>query len=237
MENYRHFTIEKDNKILEIYYQRTNNKNSYLNYKQGNIILKLSKYNKLIDIKKMIYNNFDFIYNKNMKIKNTLDKYKDYYNDEFFFYLFNEKYEILYASEIRYYCIDKKGKHIFISLSYTSRLEEIKKEILKNELQLFLEENRNEINNQIKLFNIEEKKYYLRYYKTRYGSYNSKTDIISLNTLLAKFSKEEILSTIYHEYAHTVHKNHSKEFYDLLLKIYPNYKKISKILKNKPAIL
>lgn len=236
MENYNYFIIEKNNKNLKIYYYLTNNKNSYLNYKQGNIILKLSKYNKLNDIKKMIYDNFDLIYNKNMKIKNNLNLYSDYYNKNIF-YLFNEKYIIFFNDEVKRYFIDYESKRIYINQKYVNSLNNIKKEILKNELELFLNNNKIEINNRINYFNIEERKYYLRYYKTRYGSYNSTTDIISLNILLARFSKPEILSTIYHEYAHTIYKNHSKEFYNLLLKIYPVYKQVSKTLKKKPAVL
>ena len=70
-----------------------------------------------------------------------------------------------------------------------------------------------------------------RYLTSRYGSYSRVHNLITLSTMLAKYDYELIESVLYHELAHVLHFDHSRSFYDVLLKAYPNYKEINKKLK------
>ncbi len=70
--------------------------------------------------------------------------------------------------------------------------------------------------------------------KSQWGNCYYKRNLITLNLRLAVYDMHVIRSVIYHEYCHFVHQNHSKEFYNLLSRVYPNWKQCSRILKGKP---
>lgn len=66
---------------------------------------------------------------------------------------------------------------------------------------------------------------------SRWGSCSYTRGHISVNIRLAAYPKETILSVLWHEYAHYWHHDHSKRFYDFLLRFYPEYYKWNGILK------
>lgn len=69
------------------------------------------------------------------------------------------------------------------------------------------------------------------YLKTRYGSFSKRTNTVSLNTILYHYNIEYLKSVIVHELAHYYQMNHSKAFYQIVYKYYPNYKLVHKDLK------
>lgn len=69
--------------------------------------------------------------------------------------------------------------------------------------------------------------------KSRWGSCSSK-GTVNLNWKLACFDQSIQDYVIIHELAHLEHQNHSKRFWSLVYKHYPNYKEVSKNL-NKQA--
>jgi predicted metal-dependent hydrolase len=66
--------------------------------------------------------------------------------------------------------------------------------------------------------------------KTRYGSCSSKGNL-SFSYRLMHYPDYIIDYVVVHELAHLVHMNHSKSFYALVERYYPNYKDAIKILK------
>lgn len=66
--------------------------------------------------------------------------------------------------------------------------------------------------------------------KTRWGSCSSK-QIIALNTYLMMLPWPIINYVIIHELAHTKHMNHSKQFWEAVAQMEPNYKDLKKQLK------
>lgn len=72
----------------------------------------------------------------------------------------------------------------------------------------------------------------ISYRKNRrtWGSCNFKNEL-NFNILLAKYPIFIIEYIVIHELAHIQHKNHSKDFYFLVEKFSPNYKKIEKFFK------
>jgi predicted metal-dependent hydrolase len=66
--------------------------------------------------------------------------------------------------------------------------------------------------------------------KTRWGSCNNK-HFITLNVYLLMLPQELIDYVILHELAHTKFLNHSKDYWDLMAKILPDYKARRKELK------
>lgn len=70
----------------------------------------------------------------------------------------------------------------------------------------------------------------IRNMKTRYGSNFKAKKEIHYSTILQHYSFEIIDSVVIHELAHDVVQNHSKDFYDVVYKYCPNYKKLRKKL-------
>lgn len=72
----------------------------------------------------------------------------------------------------------------------------------------------------------------ISYRKNRrtWGSCNFKNEL-NFNILLTKYPIFIIEYIVIHELAHIKHKNHSKDFYFLVEKFSPNYKKIEKFFK------
>ncbi|MCR5651226.1 MAG: M48 family metallopeptidase [Lachnospiraceae bacterium] len=76
----------------------------------------------------------------------------------------------------------------------------------------------------------------IRNQKTRWGSCSSRGNL-NFNVLLMLTPPEVIDSVIVHELCHRKQMNHSKRFYDEVLRVYPEYHKWNKWLKeNESAI-
>ena len=66
---------------------------------------------------------------------------------------------------------------------------------------------------------------------TRYGSCMPSKKNLYFSSRLIMLPHDKIDAIIVHELCHMKHKNHNKEFYDLVKKYIPNYKEIDKWLK------
>ena len=86
------------------------------------------------------------------------------------------------------------------------------------------------------LMNLHPRKVSFRKAKTRWGSCSSVNNI-SLNIGLLMLSNEFSDYVIVHELAHIKHKNHSKEFWKLVEKYYPNYARAKEELKKYSLLL
>lgn len=72
--------------------------------------------------------------------------------------------------------------------------------------------------------------------QSRWGSCNSRNGL-NLNWRLIMAPKGVIHSVVVHELAHTIRKDHSKAFWEIVYKHYPNYKKAKKWLKENELML
>lgn len=68
--------------------------------------------------------------------------------------------------------------------------------------------------------------------KTRFGSCSGQNNI-NFSAYLMLFPIEAIDYVVVHELAHIKHKNHQKEFYNLVERYMPDYKKRAALLKGK----
>ena len=76
----------------------------------------------------------------------------------------------------------------------------------------------------------------IRNQKTRWGSCSSKGNL-NFNCLLMLTPPEVIDSVVVHELCHRKEMNHSKKFYDEVLRVYPDYRKWDKWLKDNGGLL
>ena len=85
-----------------------------------------------------------------------------------------------------------------------------------------------------KLSGITYNRIFIRLQKSRWGSCSVEGNL-NFNALLALMPLEVLDSVVVHELCHSRHMDHSKAFYDQVLKIFPEYKKWDKWLKQNGA--
>ena len=76
---------------------------------------------------------------------------------------------------------------------------------------------------------------FIRLQKSRWGSC-SRDGNLNFNCLLVLMPLEILDSVVVHELCHRKHMNHSKQFYAEVEKIFPDYRKCSKWLKENGGI-
>lgn len=192
---------------------RKNNKNTYLRVKDNKVVITTNYLTTVKTIEKLIKSNSEFINNAL-----TRQKEKEENNS---FKLFGKEYDVVYGfprTEIdnnKIYSKDEKTLNKFLS----KYIYEIYEEKLNYWYNIF-EEN-------IPIPNLK-----IRKMTSRWGVCNIKNKNITLNLELSKYNIAALNYVIVHELSHLIHPNHSKEFWLLVSKYYPNYKDIRKYLKN-----
>jgi len=201
----------------EVIIEKKNNKNTYIRVKEDMKIYVTTNY--FISksyIKNLLDNNKDYL--EKMIIKRKLEQEKE----DSFYYLGN-KYDIIFVSSFKDVEIDNNR-------IYAKDVKQLEKWYQKQMIDLF--QNRLEVN--YKKF--EEKIPYpnlkIRNMKTRWGVCNRKSQTITLNSNLMKYSVEKIDYVIIHELSHFVHFDHSSNFWNLVCKYQKDYKKIRKDLRD-----
>ncbi len=193
---------------------RKNNKHTYIRMKDEKIEVSTNYFVTKKQILDILKHNEDAIIKMITKCQYKQQK------QEKFIYL-GESYDIIIIPTDH---IEMIHDHI-----YTSSREQLQKWYQKQMKQIFLERY------YICYQKFEEKiPYYrmrIRSMKTRWGVCNRKSRTITLNAELLHYPLETIDYVIIHELSHLIHFNHSKQFWNLVMKYCPNYKEIKKQLK------
>lgn len=84
------------------------------------------------------------------------------------------------------------------------------------------------------LIGVDYNRVTIRHQKTKWGSCSGKKNL-NFNCLLLLTPTEVMDSVIIHELCHLKHMNHSKEFYNEVLRVCPNYKTYDRWLKKNGA--
>jgi predicted metal-dependent hydrolase len=140
---------------------------------------------------------------------------------------FNEGDEFLYLGKKYPLCITPQklyfdGKKFIGNANKTSFLSFYKQEFTK-----ILEKQLPELATQ---YNFSYNQVRIKAQKTRWGSCSGKNNL-NFNYMLAMAPLITIDSVIIHELCHTIHKNHSQNFWKLVYQIMPNYKHYQQFLK------
>ncbi len=212
----RYLTL--DNETIPYIIERKNNKNTYFHFKkEGYIKINLSKHQKEKDAIKFIQDNKDKFLSK-LKALQSKKTNSDYY-------LKGHKYQLVQNDTFK---LDQNNH-----LLYTNNSDQHKQLLMNIEKGLMMEllnslYYKNQNNN---LINIKDIKLKTRYTKTRHGSCNAKKRTINMNLNLIHYDVIYIEYVFLHEITHLNIQNHQKEFYDLFVKLCPNYQQIRKQLK------
>lgn len=201
-----------NNKEYPIEIIRKNNKNTYLRVKDSKIIVTTNYLTSLTTINKLIKNNTTFI-NKQLT-KEDLKK------EDTTFKLFGNSYDIIYGF---------KDTEIENNKIYTKDLKTLNKYLSKYITNIYNER----LDYYYHLFeeNIPIPNLKIRKMTSRWGVCNIKNHNVTLNLELSKYNIECLNYVIVHELSHFIHPNHSKDFWLLVSKYYPNYKEVRKYLR------
>lgn len=207
---------EIDSIFYNVVIIKKNNKNTYLRIDDNlNIVVTTNYFTTKRSIKNILDSNINSIRKLIEKKSNNIKKNNDFY------YLGN-KYNIVY--DIRY-----SEVYIYFDNIYAPDEKTFLKWYKLEMENLFLK--RLEYNYNLVEESIPKPSLRIRKMKTRWGVCNVKTHTITLNSELMRYNTEKLDYVIIHELSHLVYFNHSKDFWNLVSKYVPNYKKIRKELK------
>lgn len=212
---------EKNQKSLPYQVIFKKNKNAYFRVKPDGLYVTAPK--KSADaVLKVIDDRFDVFYEA---YKRTLERLKP--KNEI--YLSGVKYDIVlivqstFHYEVKDNTINIYGNrdklNLYIKKIYLDHVTSMTASIL------------DEVNETLKKHGLKPRPIKFKYLKSKFGSYHRFNDEVTLNTFLATLDSNYLKYVLYHEYAHVVHFNHSKAFYDFLEKLMPDYKVYHKSLK------
>jgi predicted metal-dependent hydrolase len=184
----------------------------------------------------------DFLMRKSAYILAAIDKYSDrlkftnvapsYITGESFSYLGKElRLKIakgddkvhsdgvyLYLSTTDTNDVAKKSK--LIDQWYDKQCREIFKTIIEKLYHVF------------RKYNVSKPALIFRNMTTRWGSCQTKRNVITLNRRLIEAPRDCIEYVVMHEFIHFLLPNHSKKFYELLSTLMPDWKERKKVLEN-----
>ncbi len=211
---------------IEIIITRKYNKNTYFRYKDNAIYVTTNKSISDEEILNYISNNFEYLSTKLMKDKEDISK-----NHDDKLQLFGREYKLIQKESTHYnyeisndnitiFSTDKLDSDKAIRRFYKSEIKKAILDIEKSYKKIF--ERHSLIRDTLTIKKM----------KSRWGSCNKQRRSISINELLAKIDIKYLEYVLCHEYAHLEQANHSKDFYDLLEKLYPDHEKVSKELKS-----
>lgn len=210
-------SITINDKEYDLVITYKNNKNMYLRVKEDlKIHITCNKYVSNTLISKFVLDNKDMILENIKRYEN-----KQITNENYLIYQ-GKKYEIVYITKNQIVFTNNK---VFINRSFN------KDNFYKKQAKLIYLQRLNNIYNQIEE-DIPYPALKIRNMKTRWGVCNVKTKTITLNLELIKMPEKYLDNVIIHELCHLKHPNHSKDFWNMVSKYEPLYKKIRKEMKN-----
>ncbi len=205
--------VEIDNKEYEVEIIKKNNRNTYVRVKNGKIVVSTNYLTSKSSILKLINDNTDNI----IKMIDNDNKKSD--REEKFYY-FGKEYDVIYGFQEIEFSDDK---------IYASDENKLKKYIDKEIARIYSERMEyyyNKFEERIPVPNLK-----IRKMTSRWGVCNIKNHNITLNYQLSKYDICCLDYVIVHELSHFIHPNHSRDFWNLVGKYYPDYKKCRKMLK------
>lgn len=205
--------VEIDNKVYDVEIIKKNNRNTYVRVKNGKIVVTTNYLTSKNSILKLIMDN-------KMSIAQMLNKDSRKQEKSEDFYYFGKKYDVIYGfGDIEF--VDNK--------IYVYDKKSLDKYINKNVLEIFSDRLNywyNVFEERIPIPNLK-----IRKMTSRWGVCNIRNHNVTLNYHLCKYDITCLDYVIVHELSHFIHPNHSSNFWCLVGKYYPEYKKARKMLK------
>ena len=210
----------KNNQSLKYKIEYKAIKNTYFRIKDDYVCITSNKYIS----KKQILSYLDLRFERFHRLISK----QEVFDSPHYIYLWGKKYSFSYSYGRFSYQISENE---VISTSTKKDAKEVKKHIYAQEMIKKLPTLHPIVEKVIQKKGISILPIRLKYLKSKYGSYHRKHHEITLNTFLATLKEEVTLYVLFHEYAHVLVFNHSKDFYNLLGEFMPNHRIYQKDLK------
>ncbi|HOO68424.1 MAG TPA: SprT family zinc-dependent metalloprotease [Bacilli bacterium] len=209
--------LEFNNNKYEIVIERKNNKNTYIRVKEDlKIYITTNRFVSDKQIQQLIIKNKEVI---RKMINKRLKKEED-----------NKKFMIL-GKEVNIIAMSsQKEPELYNDKFYIKNISNLDKYLKEYAYNLFKER----LDNIYKEFKerIPSPELKIRKMTSRWGVCNKKSNTVTLNLELIKKDIKYADYVIVHELCHFVYFNHSKDFWKLVSKYYPNYKEIRKEMRD-----
>ena len=211
--------ITHKNITLNYIVRRTTKKKIYLRVKDGVVVVSATKRISIKEIESLIIKHFDYLVeqlNKN-QVSNVIHFHGVAYTPKFYL---GDHEKVAVIDDIIHICAKKNTREEYQKVLYKFFKEETIKELnrILPEVQRDFPE---VVIPQIKV----------SYWKSLFGNYNRKTHVIKISSMCARCDKEYTKLVLYHEMCHIFVFNHSKDFYSLFERKYPDAKRKNFILK------
>lgn len=208
--------FEINGEFYNVIINRKRNKNTYLRIGDDlNIIINTNILTTKKQIQKILDENALSIYKMIQKKQKSIMKKEQFrYLGKEYITVFNENCKSIFIDNNIIYAPNERK----LNKWYKEEMKKLYLERLKYNYQKFEE-------------NIPFPNLKIREMKTRWGVCNVKTKTITLNSLLFRENINCLDYVIIHELSHLIYFNHSKNFWNLVAKYFPNYKEIRKSLK------
>lgn len=205
-----------DGKEYNVVIEKKNNKNLYIRVREDLTIYVTTNYfTPKSEVVRVLNNNLDYL-------KKMIDKrLKEQEKNEHVYYL-GERYDLVFSNVFQNVEIDIDKIYVKDQKTFDNWYKKEIKKIFEEHLK--------------KMYNIFEEKIdfpnlRIRTMKTRWGVCNVKTKTVTLNSKLIEYNLDALDYVIVHELSHLIHCNHSRNFWNLVGKYIPDYKKIRAYLK------
>lgn len=209
--------LELNDNKYEVIVERKNNKNTYIRVKEDlKIYITTNRWVKDKDIEKLIINNSNLIRRMlNKKIKHVEQNKK--------FMILGKEVDVISLSS-------QKEPELYGNKFYIKNSNNLEKYLRDYAYKLF----KTRLDSIYKYFRepIPYPNLKIRRMKSRWGVCNKKNVYITLNLELIKKDIKYTDYVIVHELSHFVYFNHSKDFWNLVSKYYPNYKELRKEMRD-----
>ncbi len=207
-----------DGNEYEVIIVKKNNKNTYIRVKND---LKIYVTTNYFVTKRQIVKLLDDSCNY---LRNAIERQNKLKEKESQFFYLGQSYDIIYLSTIKNVDIDDEHNIIYVKDD-----KKLNKWINKEIVDIFNSSYDRCFDTFDECMNKPSLK--IRKMKSRWGVYNRMNHSITLNSHLIEYDLTKLEYVIYHELSHTVHFDHSKNFWKLVSKYCPKYKEVKKGLK------
>ena len=195
----------------------------------GEVLVKAPLNIDINEVEKILVKKEDWITNKINEVSNRRRLSKDtilYLGEEKKVSVNIQKY--LKREFVMYY-----NDEFVVNVRDVDNVVSIMKKYLSNQCHSIVKD---KINKFQKYFMIKPLDIKVKDVKTKWGSCSYDNKIV-INYRLVMAKEEIIEYVVVHEMCHMIHKNHSKDYWNLVEKIYPNYKSCNMWLKENAYLL
>ena len=205
--------VEIDGNVYEVEIVKKNNRNTYIRVRNGRIIVTTNYLTSKRSIEKLILDNTASIRKMIGSDNKQMDRAENCY-------YFGKQYDVIYGFDD----IEVSGNKIYASNKST--LDRYFKQEIISIYQKRLDYWYSQFEERIPYPNLK-----IRKMTSRWGVCNVRNHNVTLNYNLVKYDICCLDYVIVHELSHFIHHNHSKDFWLMVAKYYPEYRKCKKMLK------